>query len=1262
MKTDSNSTSRNNTPHTTDTQEEKHDSQSERIIPKEQPKKPNIPGTSAIANEHRQKQSSTAVTVNSSIDNEKNRTTKNILTGAVTSSNGNEAASTTSSTTTSMKTSGRISALEELKEKVPLEGQVEEGLPNKIFKISALLHQETPRTRNTSVVATSNHRSAQQSTLTPPSKRTNFAATSTTTTTATNATSTPSSSQRKGLRSLSTISEEASSSLRSGPTTANTSQNKSSVRRLQRHDSIHSFRSATSTSHQSFTSQSSALSQLSDPQSRFYQSCVYLPLPDQLNTSFSKYLKTIEEEVAAEAKEEEAKHDRGDGGHDDDDQGLLVIDQEGFHRDFCHAVWNIGVQHATPSVLYYGMQAAANVNSTLTMDRVKSHLQKYRQYKSTEEERFLHDYDQFLGYLQEIDSRRHVDGEVHLLRLESLVGAKAAAHATHSLILEAKATAARRKRNRKRKQVDEEGKEQKMQHAKEEEGKGQEAADNESEVSSHGPIVQEYSMLDQVYTRVLTPEGYGAGRLFLPKMTDDEAVSSLGVSIKLVHGLLQHMNDHLSEERAKTQARLQSILQKQKDANQELLQKEQEEYQRRLRERFPGASLGAATGLASLASSLRGLQQGTVFGMGPPPIRPVPMSSTVASASGYSYSSSNTTLPSLATMIPLQQATALTNIVPDQGPNTQVAIGTSSIPLSNRTLEQSKSETRGSRHLASKTRRILNENDDASSSSDEDGSLLLPSSSREDHEGDAFSSLLRDLGLHEDELSHLFDVNTHSSSKKVSSNSEIQPHAENPRISRKRSRRKGPQTRDEHTERLQQQTQLANKVLLEFEESAIHSLELDGIKLNHAPKARTAALANAQPPSQQLPPSEPKAHPMSSKWSSSLNTSSVEASIMNSEGLGISGFSGLSGLSSSNNNSSRGTQKKSSSATSSSFGFRPASASLVDASQGGGLYSRQSDNRTQSPSQQRLEAALAPTNTTDRNMTLPPLVYGTANDPSSDNSIMKFLEATLHQGANTNESSLQANPNPISTMMPMSLNQSSSNRNNPQSVASLLSGARGIFWDDSSIESDEDLPTNETRPKPMPRTEEAIHDYVGEMVKLDSTLKESRRLEDVQDTKASLSLSSTNLLALSNTEGAVDTLGFLADQQKKPKATSKDIQSLASDESTDSEGGEGIAATSRKYYQNIVGSLLDDDLISLRGGERASARPIHGDAPFMVLDKTSLGPRQLVDAGTADTTRRMINMNEDSTTQDKQEQVPTQSDISTMSFQELMTTLFPESK
>ena len=104
------------------------------------------------------------------------------------------------------------------------------------------------------------------------------------------------------------------------------------------------------------------------------------------------------------------KRKRLPGGEDDGDIGCASLPvppeeanredeeedeewSEETHRAFVDAIFDAGLSHSSPSVIYEQMSRRPAV---LTNERIKSHLQKYRKNKTKSKEDFMQEYDSFL--------------------------------------------------------------------------------------------------------------------------------------------------------------------------------------------------------------------------------------------------------------------------------------------------------------------------------------------------------------------------------------------------------------------------------------------------------------------------------------------------------------------------------------------------------------------------------------------------------------------------------------------------------------------------------------------------------------------------------------------------------------------------------------------------------------------------------------------------------------------------------------------------
>lgn len=190
---------------------------------------------------------------------------------------------------------------------------------------------------------------------------------------------------------------------------------------------------------------------------------------------------------------------------------------EEMHRLFVQGIYEVGVKHASPAVILESMTVP---HSALTSERVKSHLQKYRNHREKSKEEFFAEYESWMqkaltmgaaggassNHLQLLPATTIVE----MMGSENvLIGGDAAAHLAYTVMAEEKQVL-----NMKN-----------------------------GEVSSHQ---HHHGMLlpDMAYTK-----GFTGATIPFPTLTEEERRSPLGVSISHVIGLFYSMTQHLGKER-----------------------------------------------------------------------------------------------------------------------------------------------------------------------------------------------------------------------------------------------------------------------------------------------------------------------------------------------------------------------------------------------------------------------------------------------------------------------------------------------------------------------------------------------------------------------------------------------------------------------------------------------------------------------------------------------------------------------------------------
>jgi hypothetical protein len=137
----------------------------------------------------------------------------------------------------------------------------------------------------------------------------------------------------------------------------------------------------------------------------------------------------------------------------------------------------------------------------LTSERIKSHLQKFRKHRQKEKGKFLEDYDKFLEVTRDFQD----DSDFGMISLEKVLGGKAAALVSYSVMKEC-----------------------------------------ETPKEESSPL----NILENTFTHTTNKSGFPAARIPFPALSEKEKSSPLGMSLMLVMGLLEHMDNYLVEERS----------------------------------------------------------------------------------------------------------------------------------------------------------------------------------------------------------------------------------------------------------------------------------------------------------------------------------------------------------------------------------------------------------------------------------------------------------------------------------------------------------------------------------------------------------------------------------------------------------------------------------------------------------------------------------------------------------------------------------------
>jgi hypothetical protein len=194
------------------------------------------------------------------------------------------------------------------------------------------------------------------------------------------------------------------------------------------------------------------------------------------------------------------------------------------HRHFVEAIYEIGMTHASPSLIMEQMALAFQDGSSngeecdrsLTSEHLKSHLQKYRKNKRKSKEDFMREYDQWLTKARDIEAvaRTKISPAkvAKMIGDKTLLGGDAAAYLTYSAMMEGSESGVGDRKNG--------------------------AVDAAQMVMRNSlPSAMEYA------------EYMSGAVIRCPSMTEEERRSSVGVSLSYVIGMFYSVTRSLMTER-----------------------------------------------------------------------------------------------------------------------------------------------------------------------------------------------------------------------------------------------------------------------------------------------------------------------------------------------------------------------------------------------------------------------------------------------------------------------------------------------------------------------------------------------------------------------------------------------------------------------------------------------------------------------------------------------------------------------------------------
>jgi SHAQKYF class myb-like DNA-binding protein len=192
---------------------------------------------------------------------------------------------------------------------------------------------------------------------------------------------------------------------------------------------------------------------------------------------------------------------------EDEDWGIPL------HRSFVSAVYEVGLKHASPSVI---LEHMSEHPETINSERVKSHLQKYRSKRDRSKQEFMEEYDSWIQKALAIEGLRGAEtssfmapppfAALEMMSKDKLAAGGLAAFLSYSVMME---------------------------------------GDHDEGESGNAALPSDFLRRG---TSEFAKYFEGA-RIPFPELTQEEKSSALGISMSYVMGLFFFMSQHLYEER-----------------------------------------------------------------------------------------------------------------------------------------------------------------------------------------------------------------------------------------------------------------------------------------------------------------------------------------------------------------------------------------------------------------------------------------------------------------------------------------------------------------------------------------------------------------------------------------------------------------------------------------------------------------------------------------------------------------------------------------
>ena len=189
------------------------------------------------------------------------------------------------------------------------------------------------------------------------------------------------------------------------------------------------------------------------------------------------------------------------------------------HRDFVSAIFDVGLKHASPSTVMEHMPP----HEQITTERIKSHLQKYRLHRQKAKKEFMSSYQQTMEQI-------HTDGGVN--NMTSLASGQVAAHLSY---------------------VSEHHPDPETEEPDDSDGVGRVATNEVNHTNDEQPKYPEETKHTQLQPTPVVPEEPTQDVFYLPKLTEAEKISPIGISLGYLMGLFFTLREQLDAQRLEQQ-------------------------------------------------------------------------------------------------------------------------------------------------------------------------------------------------------------------------------------------------------------------------------------------------------------------------------------------------------------------------------------------------------------------------------------------------------------------------------------------------------------------------------------------------------------------------------------------------------------------------------------------------------------------------------------------------------------------------------------